>query len=203
MPSDFVMLILSSPSGAGKTTMCRKLLAEFPDIRFSVSHTTRPKRATETDGRDYHFVSAETFAAMLKQDAFAEWAAVHGERYGTSRHEIEVARNASRGILFDVDFQGARQIRASYPEALAVFILPPSLEELERRLRTRASDDEAVLVRRFAAAREEIASYGLFDYLVVNDDLDRAYGQIRSIVQSERCRRARLAPVAEALLRKP
>jgi guanylate kinase len=201
MSPDFVMLILSSPSGAGKTTMCRKLLAEFPDIRFSVSHTTRARRATETDGRDYHFVSAETFEAMVKQDAFAEWAEVFGQRYGTSRREIEIARQSGRGILFDIDFQGARQIRASHAEALAVFILPPSIEELERRMRARASDDDAAVARRLAAAKQEIANYGLFDYLVVNDDLERAYGQIRAIVQAERCRRARVAPLAEKLLR--
>jgi guanylate kinase len=201
MTSDFVMLILSSPSGAGKTTLCRKLLAEFPDIRFSVSHTTRAIRATETDGRDYHFVSPETFAAMVKQDAFAEWAEVHGQRYGTSKHEIEVARKEKGGILFDIDFQGARQIRATYPEAIAVFVLPPSLEELERRLRTRATDDESTVVKRFAAARQEIASYGLFDYVVVNEDLERAYASVRAIVQAERCRRPRMAPTAEKLIR--
>ncbi len=199
-PNDFVMLILSSPSGAGKTTLCRKLLAEFPDVRFSVSHTTRARRTSEVDGKDYHFVGQGDFDRMIEEGAFAEWADVHGHRYGTSRREIEVARGRGGGILFDIDYQGARQIRAAYPEALAIFVLPPSLEELERRLRSRASEDEAAVVRRFAAARAEIANYGLFDHLVVNDDLDRAYGQIRAILVAERCRRERMEPAARRLL---
>ena len=168
-PSDFLLLILSSPSGAGKTTLCNRLRGEFPDLRFSVSHTTRKPRPTEVDGREYHFVDEETFAAMVERGEFAEWARVHRNLYGTSKREIELARAACRdgtpcrGVLFDIDYQGARQIRAEYPEAVGVFVLPPSLAELERRLRSRGTEEESVASQRLAAAESEIAHYG-FSY---------------------------------------
>jgi guanylate kinase len=186
----FVMLIVSSPSGAGKTTLCSRLRAEFGDLRFSVSHTTRQPRPTEVDGREYHFVDEATFQQMVRAQAFAEWARVHDHHYGTSCKEIEISRAAGQGIIFDIDFQGARQIRAHYPEAIGVFILPPSLEELDRRLRG----------RRLANAKREIAHYGLFDYVIVNDDIELAYGRLRSLVFAERCRRRRLAHRCEQLL---
>ncbi|MGZ3416764.1 MAG: guanylate kinase [Polyangiales bacterium] len=199
---DFLLLIISSPSGAGKTTLCNRLRAEFPALAFSVSHTTRKPRANEVDGREYHFVDHAHFRSLASEGAFAEWAEVHGNLYGTTLREVEQARrkNAS-GILFDIDYQGARQIRAKVPEAVAVFILPPSMEELERRLRGRASDDEAVVQKRLAKARDEIANYALFDYLVVNDDLDRAYDRLRGVVLAESARRQRKAILAETLLR--
>lgn len=199
---DFLLLIISSPSGAGKTTLCNRLRAEFKELAFSVSHTTRPPRANEVNGREYHFVDHATFRRLVNEGAFAEWAEVHGNLYGTSLREIEQARarNAT-GILFDIDYQGARQIRAKVPEAVAVFILPPSMEELERRLRGRASDDEAVVQRRLNKARDEIANYALFDYLVVNDDLERAYDRLRSVLLAESARRPRKALLAETLLR--
>jgi guanylate kinase len=199
---DFLLLIISSPSGAGKTTLCNRLRAEFPALAFSVSHTTRKPRANEQDGREYHFVDHNEFRTLVGRGAFAEWAEVHGNLYGTSLREVENARakNAS-GILFDIDYQGARQIRAKVPEAITVFILPPSMEELERRLRGRASDDEAVVQKRLAKARDEIANYALFDYLVVNDDLDRAYDRLRGVVLAESARRQRKAVLAETLLR--
>jgi guanylate kinase len=199
---DFLLLIISSPSGAGKTTLCSRLRKEFPELAFSVSHTTRRPRAGEEDGREYHFVDLPSFRRMATDNAFAEWAEVHGNCYGTSLREIEKARAAkATGILFDIDFQGARQIRAYVPEAVAVFILPPSLEELERRLRSRASDDEVTVQRRLANARQEIMNYAIFDYLVVNDDLDRAYDRLRGVVLAESARRQRKAPLAETLLR--
>jgi guanylate kinase len=145
-------------------------------------------------------VTRDDFDRMIARGDFAEWADVHGNRYGTSRAEIEKARARGGGVLFDIDYQGARQIRSAYPEALAVFVLPPSLEELERRLRQRGSEDEATLARRFAAARVEIANYALFDHLVVNDDLERAYDCVRAIVVAERCRRARQEHAARRLL---
>jgi len=197
---EFILLILSSPSGAGKTTLCGSLQSSFPDLRFSVSHTTRRPRSNEQDGREYHFVERKVFEEMIAQDAFVEWAEVHGNLYGTSLAEVDKARVGHSGVLFDVDYQGARQIRSRLPEAVTVFVLPPSLEELERRLRNRASDDEATIVRRLAAALGEIEHYGLFDYLVVNDDLDRASEQLRGIVLSERCRRSRSARLAERML---
>ncbi len=195
------LLILSSPSGAGKTTLCSRLRAAFPLLRFSVSHTTRRPRINEVDGREYHFVDRAAFQALVREDAFVEWAEVHGNLYGTSVAEIEAARARHEGVLFDVDYQGARQIRARYPEAVAVFILPPSLDELERRLRSRASDDDATIRRRLDAAYGEIEHYGLFDYIVVNDDLDRASDQLRGIWWAECSKRQYCARLAERMLR--
>lgn len=199
---DFLLLIISSPSGAGKTTLCNRLRKEFDDLSFSVSHTTRKPRPNEVNGREYHFVEVSEFRSLASRGAFAEWAEVHGNLYGTSLKEIETARrNNATGILFDIDFQGARQIRAKVPDAVAVFVLPPSLDELERRLRGRATDDEDTVQKRLAKAQKEIENYALFDYLVVNDDLDRAYDRLRSVVLAESARRIRKAMLAESLLR--
>ena len=200
---DFLLLILSSPSGAGKTTLTRKLLTEHPELRFSVSHTTRSPRPNEVDGRDYHFVDRAQFQALVAQGAFLEWAEVHGNLYGTSVAEIDRARatQGCTGMIFDIDYQGARQIRVKKPDVVTVFILPPSMTELERRLRGRASDSEEAVLRRFETARLEIEHYALFDYLVVNDDLQRAYDELRSITVAERARRWRRSELAEGLLR--
>lgn len=197
---DFLMLVVSSPSGAGKTTLCGRLRAEFPELRFSVSHTTRRPRRNETDGREYRFVDTPGFERMIEAGAFAEWARVHGNLYGTSLEEIARARASSRGVLFDLDFQGARQLKASLPSTVGVFILPPSLTELERRLRGRGTEDAATVSRRLAAARMEIEHYAIFDYVIMNDDLDRAYGDLRSVVLAERCRTARSAKLCERML---
>ena len=199
---DFLMLIVSSPSGAGKTTLCGRLRSEFPRLRFSVSHTTRKARPTEVDGREYHFVAEPAFEAMIEAGSFAEWAKVHGRYYGTSMQEIAISRESPDfdGIIFDLDFQGARQITAAFPEAVSVFILPPSLDELERRLRGRGTEDEATTQRRLNNARREIAQYGLFDYVVVNDEVNQAHERMRSIVFAERCRRPRHARRCEQLL---
>lgn len=200
-PDAFLLLILSSPSGAGKTTLSAKLRERFPSLRFSVSHTTRRPRANEQDGREYHFTDRDTFLRMVDAGSFVEWAEVHGNLYGTSVAEIERARSqGSDGVLFDVDYQGARQIRAHYPEAVTVFILPPSLPELARRLRTRASDDEPTIERRLNAALGEIEHYGFFDYIVVNERLETASEQLQSIVIAERCKRQHQAKLAERML---
>lgn len=196
----FLLLVLSSPSGAGKSSLTAKLRQRFPGLVFSVSHTTREPRAGEQNGREYHFVDRARFEAMIEDGAFAEWALVHGNYYGTCVSEIEGARGRAQGVLFDIDFQGARQIRARYPEAVTVFVLPPSMEELERRLRGRGTDSDASISRRLAAALGEIAHYGFYDYLVVNDDLDHAAEQLRGIVLAERCRRERKAVIAETML---
>jgi guanylate kinase len=202
--SQFLLLILSSPSGAGKTTLSRKLQDRFADLRFSVSHTTRKPRANEVEGRDYHFVTRDEFEAMVAAGRFLEWAQVHGNLYGTSLEEIEKARETPGcgGVLFDIDYQGARQIRAKNPEVVGVFILPPSMPELLNRLKGRASETPEALERRFTAAKLEIEHYALFDYVLVNDDLERAFATLQGIVLAERARRGRLAPVAEALLRR-
>ena len=203
MVDPFLLLILSSPSGAGKTTLTRRLQESFPALRFSVSHTTRKPRNNEKDGKDYHFVHRKDFDELVEKDAFVEWAHVHENCYGTSHAEIERARSepGCAGMIFDIDYQGARQIRAKQPDAVAVFILPPSMIELERRLRGRASDTDEVVRRRFAAAKIEIEHYGFFDYLVVNDDIDHAFKHLEGIVLAERSRRFRRADLAERLLR--
>jgi guanylate kinase len=203
MAHEFLLLILSSPSGAGKTTLSRMLQERYPELRFSVSHTTRAPRPKEINGRDYHFVSRERFRELVCEGAFLEWAEVHGNLYGTSLAEIERARATPgcRGMIFDIDFQGARQIRAKVHDAIGVFILPPSMAVLEERLRARASDSEEVILRRFAAAKREIDHYALFDYVIVNDELHSAFEHLAAIVLAERSRRARRAHLAEALLR--
>lgn len=197
-----ILVIISSPSGAGKTTLTHRLLQEFPDLRFSVSHTTRKPRPNEVDGQDYHFVSEEAFRKLLDEGGFAEWAVVHENLYGTSVSEIDRASAAGKaGLLFDVDYQGARQIKEKFPHAVGVFILPPSMEELRRRLDGRGSDDAKSRKRRFEKAREEIGHYPFFDYMIVNDDLQRALAELRGIVLAEGCRQWRAAAKAEALLK--
>ena len=199
---DLLLLIISSPSGAGKTTLTRDLLARFPDLGFSVSHTTRKPRPNEVDGRDYHFIDATSFERLVTEGAFAEWAEVHGNLYGTALSELQRCKaQGKRGIMFDIYFLGARHIMARRDDAIGVFILPPSMEALKQRLRTRAADDEATIERRYRNAEREIQYYGLFDYVIVNDDLEEAKERLRGIVLAERSRRARTALAAEALLR--
>lgn len=198
---ELLLLILSSPSGAGKTTLTRHLLASLSDFTFSVSHTTRKPRRGEVDGREYRFVDRAQFERMIAEGAFAEWAEVHGHLYGTSVREIERAREeGKRGIVFDVDYQGARQIKAKFRDAVGVFVLPPSMQELRRRLESRGTEDPTTIEKRFAKAWTEIEHYGFFDYLVVNDDLARAQAAVLGIALAERHRRWRLAPCAERLL---
>jgi guanylate kinase len=205
MAHDFLLLILASPSGAGKTTLSRMLQERYPELRFSVSHTTRGPRPKEVDGRDYHFVSRARFCELVAEGAFLEWAEVHGNLYGTSLAEVERAKATPgcRGMIFDIDYQGARQIRAKAHDAIGVFILPPTLDELEKRLRGRASDSEEVIRRRFLAAKSEIDQYALFDYLILNDQLESAFEHLAAIVLAERSRRGRKAHLAEGLLRNP
>jgi len=200
----FLLLVLSSPSGAGKTTLTRRIQQRFPDLAFSVSHTTRPPRPNEVDGKDYHFVDRKTFEQKIAEGAFLEWAEVHQNLYGTSKSEIERAQETvgTSGMIFDIDYQGARQIRAKQPDVVSVFILPPSMDELLKRLRGRASETEEVVQRRFDVSRREIEHYGFFDYLVVNDDLEEAFDHLRAVILAERCKRWRQAGLAEALLRK-
>ena len=197
---DWLLLIICSPSGAGKTTLKNRLLAARGDLRFSVSHTTRPKRPHEVDGRDYHFVDRVHFGQMIDRGEFAEWAEVHGNRYGTSHAEIELARATHRGVVFDIDYQGARQLKASLDGPVTVFVLPPSMGELERRLRSRGDEREESILRRLTNARDEIEHYAIFDYVIVNDDLDRAFEELGAIVAAERTRTRRRARLAEHML---
>lgn len=200
---DPLLVILSSPSGAGKTTLTHRLLRDFNGaVSFSVSLTTRARRANEVDGQDYHFVDRPGFLARVEEGDLAEWAEVHGNLYGTSVAEISRARvEGKRALLFDVDYQGARQIKAKFPSAIGIFILPPSMDELRRRLEGRGTETPDSVERRFAKAKEEIEHYPFFDYLVLNDDLQQALAQLTGIIHAELCRRSRLAPEAERLLR--
>jgi guanylate kinase len=198
-PRSPLLLIVSSPSGAGKTTLTNALRARVGGVNFSVSHTTRRPRSSELHGREYYFVDQAEFRGLIERDAFLEWALVHGNFYGTSRSEVERA-GGCRALLFDVDYQGARQIRCAEPDAVTVFILPPDMATLEARLRGRASEDEGAVQRRFQAAKDEIAHYGFFDYVLVNDDLERATQQLIGVLLAEECRRKRGAPRAEQLL---
>jgi guanylate kinase len=195
-----VLLIVSSPSGAGKTTLCKRLLSEFSDIRFSISHTTRTPRSSEQDGRDYRFVSLDRFHRMVAENQFAEWANVHGNHYGTSHQEIQNAISTGTDLIFDVDYQGAASIQARYPDAVSVFILPPSIAELKNRLQTRGTESPESLHNRFTAALGEIEQYPKFTYLLVNENVDQAYDQMRSILLAERCKNRRMATMASDLL---
>ncbi|HEY0714248.1 MAG TPA: guanylate kinase [Polyangia bacterium] len=195
-----ILMVLSSPSGAGKTTLTHRL-AETHKLYFSVSYTTRPPRAGEQDGRDYHFVTPERFSAMIEAQEFAEHAVVHGNRYGTSIATVNRAIEQGVDCLFDIDYQGGQQIRRLWPnESVLCFILPPSLAELERRLRKRATDSEEVIERRLSIARKELAHYNDYDFLVVNDQLDKAFAELSAIYTAARCTRARAEGHAVALL---
>lgn len=184
-------LVLSAASGTGKTTLSRMLLDADPALVLSISTTTRAPRGAERDGVEYHFVDVPTFQGMVARGAFLEHAHVHGHFYGSSRQWTDAQLAAGHDVVFDIDVQGGRQIKAAYPEAQTVFILPPTLDELEQRLRRRATDADEVIERRLAAARAEIAA-GMadYDYLVVNEALDRALGDLLAILRSQRISRA-------------
>ena len=173
--------VLSAPSGAGKTTLAKRLLKEFPDFGYSISCTTRPPRPGEQDGRDYHFLTVDEFCRTRDAGGLAEWARVHGNFYGTPLAPLRDLLARGRDVLLDVDVQGAAQLRLSLPDACLVFVLPPSLEELERRLRGRGTDAGDVIEKRLANARGEIAEGRWFDYVLVNDDLERAYDRLRAL----------------------
>ena len=186
------LFVVSAPSGAGKTTLCREIRLRLPDLAYSVSVTTRPPRPGEIDGADFRFVGSPEFRAMLARGEFAEWATVHGNLYGTRARALEDALATGRDVLLDIDTQGAAQLRARYPDAVLIFILAPSVKELEQRLRERRSDMDADIERRLVRAREEIALWRQYDYLIVNRDVKEAMEQLESIILAERCRVARL-----------
>lgn len=193
-----LMLVLSSPSGAGKTTLSRKLLDSDSGIFMSVSATTRAKRPNEVDGRDYHFVSPEKFQQMVKADEFLEHATVFEHRYGTPKKPVMDALAHGGDVLFDIDWQGTQQLKERAREDLvSVFILPPGHDELEWRLKTRAQDSKEVVAKRMAEAASEISHWPEYDYVVVNRELDRALAQIKSILDAERSRRSRQIGVGE------
>lgn len=176
------LIILSAPSGAGKTSLAKALVQRLPDTVISVSHTTRPPRPGERDGVDYYFVDRETFERMVAGGRFLEYARVFDHYYGTDRRAVESQLAAGRNVILDIDWQGARRVREQLPEAVSIFILPPSLAELERRLRGRAQDSDAVIARRMRDAVAEMRHYDEYDYVVVNDDFEAALGDLAAIV---------------------
>lgn len=182
------LYIVSAPSGAGKTTLVRMLLANDSGIRLSVSYTTRAPRPGEENGREYNFTDLAAFRDMAGRGEFLEWAEVHGNCYGTSRPWIEAEMAAGRDVLLEIDWQGAQQVRRQFPAAIGVFVLPPSLAELERRLTGRGTDSAEVIARRLAAAREEMRHVPEFDYVIINDELQRALGDLLSVVHASRLR---------------
>ncbi|MGN6467212.1 MAG: guanylate kinase [Rhizobiaceae bacterium] len=187
-----LMLVLSSPSGAGKSTIARNLLESDPSLELSVSVTTRPRRGSEIDGVHYHFVSQREFDRLRHSDALLEWAQVHGNFYGTPREAAEAAMAAGRDMLFDIDWQGAVQLNEKMrADIVSIFILPPSMRELKSRLKRRAEDSDATIETRLKNARVEIEHWREYDYVVINDDLDRAFAAVRAIATAERLRRDR------------
>jgi len=186
------LLVVSAPSGAGKTTLCRRLLQALPGLVFSVSHTTRPPRTLEKPGVDYHFVTREEFETRRRSGEFLEWAVVGGELYGTSGQKVEEILGEGHDVLLDLDTQGAMAVRRLRPEAVLIFILPPGPEALRARLVARGSESEESLERRLRLAAAEVARAGEYDYQVINDDLDAAFDRLRSIVVATRCRTSRL-----------
>ena len=187
-----LMFILSSPSGAGKTTIARKLLADDGELRMSVSVTTRPMRPGEVEGKDYIFVDRSTFERMVAEEAFLEWAEVFGNFYGTPKAQIKAGLKEGQDFLFDIDWQGTQQLyQRAEADVVRVFLLPPGIGELERRLSARGTDSAEVIAGRMARARSEISHWDGYDYVVVNDDIDTCFAKVRTILQAERMRRAR------------
>jgi guanylate kinase len=187
-----ILFIVSSPSGAGKSTISRKLLASDAGLEMSVSATTRPPRPGEVDGKDYHFVGIDQFRAMVAENEFLEWAHVFGNRYGTPRGPVEKALSEGRDVLFDIDWQGAQQLyQRAGGDVVRVFIFPPSMAELERRLRHRATDSEEVIQGRMSRAAAEISHWDGYDYVLVNDDVERCYADVANILAAERLKRSR------------
>jgi guanylate kinase len=193
-----LMLVLSSPSGAGKTTISRRILGIEPDLVLSISATTRPMRPTEQDGVDYHFVDHATFDRMVSEGAFLEHAKVFDHQYGTPRAPVEQSLAAGQDVLFDIDWQGTQQLGDSSPKDLvSVFILPPSIAALEQRLKTRAQDSADVVARRMAKAADEMSHWAEYDYIIVNDDLETSIQRVRAILLAERLKRHRQVGLAE------
>lgn len=194
------VIVVSAPSGAGKSTVLGRVLKEVGQLRFSVSHTTRAPRPGEKDGVDYHFVDKATFESLRDQGKLLEWAKVHGHLYGTGLAELDRAGREDVDLLLDIDVQGAALVRGKLPDAVTVFILPPSYEDLERRLRGRGKDDESAIRRRLQAARMELSYYGVYDYAIVNDELEACVDTLKCVIRAARGRVSRMQEKARTIL---
>ena len=183
-----LLFVVSAPSGAGKTSLCKAVTDSMENLTHSVSYATRKPRPGEIDGRDYHFISPGRFQEMVRAGDFAEWAKVHDNLYGTSRRVLDAMIEKGIDVILDIDTQGAKQIKPKYESAVFIFIMPPSLEVLEERLRKRKSDHEEEIRKRMRRARDEIKDYKMYEYIIINHDFDRALADLRSIVIAERCR---------------
>ena len=195
-----ILLVISAPSGTGKSTLINRLRAEFPRLAFSVSYTTRSPRVGEQNGREYHFVDMETFTRLRDAGELAEWAEVHGNLYGTSRPTVQAMLDQGLDVLFDIDVQGSRQLRQAFAQGTFIFLFPPSMRILEQRLRGRGTETEESLAKRLANARRELEQAEFFDYWIVNNDLESAYRDLRGVYQAEGLRKSCNAGLVEQVL---
>lgn len=195
-----LVFVISAPSGSGKSTLVQRLMERVPDLQFSISVTTRAPRTGEDPGESYDFVSRDDFLAMRDRDELLEWAEVFGNFYGTSRRVLERAGERGRDLILDIDVQGAAQLKKKLPAAVMIFILPPSRQELEHRLRHRSSDSADVIERRLDGAGREVSNYEFYDYVLVNDDLDESFEKLRGIILAERCRTSQMAGRIQPIL---
>ena len=186
-----LIIVISAPSGAGKTSLCKRLLQTSPLFYYSVSFTTRPPRKNEIEGVDYYFVSREEFQKMIERGEFVEWAEVHGHMYGTSAKLIDEAIKAKKEVVLEVDVKGGTEIKRRYPDSVLIFLLPPSWEELEKRLRNRMTESDKEIKQRLARAKKEVEYAPYYDYLVINDDINKALEKLLAIIEAERCRMKR------------
>jgi guanylate kinase len=196
-----LLFVISAPSGTGKTTVVERLVERAPQLWRSRSYTSRPARPGETEGVDYNFVSSETFEAMVGRDEFLEWADIFGNLYGTGRRDTEATLASGIDLVLVIDVQGARQVRRQMPDAVAIFVLPPSFDVLASRLRGRQQDSDAAIERRLRTASAEVTAVAEYDYVVINDDLDRCVREIGAIVVAERARRSRRGPLIETIVK--
>jgi guanylate kinase len=206
-PRRGLMMMVVAPSGVGKTSLTRRLVSDHSDLHLSISATTRAPRPGEHDGRDYHFVTHEDFDRLLEKEAFLEWAEVYEHRYGSPKGPIMAALERGESILFDIDHQGAMKVQALAPEdSVLIYVLPPSLAEMSRRLHARSQDSEHTIMKRLARAKGEVALWESFDYVILNDDFDRAYSELAHIYHAERLRRSRntwIKDMVDALMQEP
>jgi guanylate kinase len=195
-----LVFVVSAPSGTGKTTLCRAMTRIFPGLHYSISHTTRQQRPGDENGKDYHFISPQEFQQMIDRSEFVEWAEIYGHRYGTSRAVVEKVLEEGRDVILDIDGQGAKQIHDKKLPGAFIFLLPPSLEELERRLSSRRTERKAAMEERLRKAKAEMAEAYWYDYLIVNDELEKAQEQLQAVILAEHCRRERMSEFLDEIL---